>query len=216
MIFGIGLPKTGTMSLALALGRLGFTVEHNPKQRWADLYMGLYTWPDLPDAAVHFGTRHYRRLEKSYPGSTYILTVRNKRDWLDSCEAQFRKEYVYDPMQELIRVDIFGTTDFDRDQFSDIYDAHFHLAMRFFDELPANRWLVMDVNEGWGPLCEFLEKDEPDEPFPHANQKNAPAQQSTGGNLQAGAEVEGITGGSPSATGTPFILPVRQRRSISP
>ena len=35
--------------------------------------------------------------------------------------------------------------------------------------LPADRLLVFDVAEGWGPLCAFLGKEVPDEPFPHHN-----------------------------------------------
>jgi len=37
------------------------------------------------------------------------------------------------------------------------------------EALPADRLLVFDVAEGWQPLCEFLEVDVPDEPFPHHN-----------------------------------------------
>lgn len=36
-------------------------------------------------------------------------------------------------------------------------------------EVPAERLLVWSVTEGWGPLCEFLEVDVPDAPFPRVN-----------------------------------------------
>jgi hypothetical protein len=50
-------------------------------------------------------------------------------------------------------------------------------AMRVFEwhtahvlaEVPADRLLVYDVCEGWGPLCAFLGVPAPDEPFPHLN-----------------------------------------------
>jgi Sulfotransferase domain len=35
--------------------------------------------------------------------------------------------------------------------------------------VPPDRLLVYEVKQGWGPLCEFLGVEEPDEPFPHAN-----------------------------------------------
>ena len=35
--------------------------------------------------------------------------------------------------------------------------------------VPAERLLVYDVREGWGPLCDFLGVEAPDEPFPHLN-----------------------------------------------
>lgn len=35
--------------------------------------------------------------------------------------------------------------------------------------VPAERLLEYDVKDGWGPLCEFLGEQVPDEPFPHRN-----------------------------------------------
>ena len=35
--------------------------------------------------------------------------------------------------------------------------------------VPADRLLVFEVSEGWGPLCAFLGVPVPDEPFPHVN-----------------------------------------------
>ena len=35
--------------------------------------------------------------------------------------------------------------------------------------MPAERLLVYDIKEGWGPLCEFLGVEIPDKPFPHLN-----------------------------------------------
>jgi hypothetical protein len=36
-------------------------------------------------------------------------------------------------------------------------------------EVPGDRLLVWSVTEGWEPLCEFLEVDVPDAPFPRVN-----------------------------------------------
>ncbi len=35
--------------------------------------------------------------------------------------------------------------------------------------VPRERLLVYEVKEGWGPLCEFLGVEEPDQPFPRLN-----------------------------------------------
>ena len=35
--------------------------------------------------------------------------------------------------------------------------------------VPPSRLLVYDVREGWGPLCDYLSVDEPEEPFPRLN-----------------------------------------------
>jgi hypothetical protein len=35
--------------------------------------------------------------------------------------------------------------------------------------VPKENLLEFKPEEGWGPLCEFLGKEEPEEPFPHIN-----------------------------------------------
>lgn len=37
------------------------------------------------------------------------------------------------------------------------------------NQVPEEDLLVWNVKEGWDPLCKFLEKTLPEEPFPHAN-----------------------------------------------
>jgi hypothetical protein len=37
--------------------------------------------------------------------------------------------------------------------------------------VPADKLLVYDVSEGWGPLCRFLNVPEPNEALPHLNKK---------------------------------------------
>jgi len=37
--------------------------------------------------------------------------------------------------------------------------------------VPAERLLVYQVNEGWGPLCEFVGKEVPNTPFPNVNDR---------------------------------------------
>ncbi len=39
--------------------------------------------------------------------------------------------------------------------------------------VPAERLLVWEVADGWGPLCEFLEVDVPEGPLPHANDRDS-------------------------------------------
>ena len=56
-------------------------------------------------------------------------------------------------------------------------DAGEETAVRFFNdwvelvkaEIPAERLLVFEVKQGWGPLCRFLGVPEPKEPFPNMN-----------------------------------------------
>jgi hypothetical protein len=36
--------------------------------------------------------------------------------------------------------------------------------------IPREKLLVMDIKDGWEPLCKFLGKPVPNEPFPRANE----------------------------------------------
>ncbi|WIA40149.1 hypothetical protein OEZ86_013548 [Tetradesmus obliquus] len=37
--------------------------------------------------------------------------------------------------------------------------------------VPVDRLLVFEVSQGWGPLCKFLGKPVPQQPFPHINDR---------------------------------------------
>ena len=39
--------------------------------------------------------------------------------------------------------------------------------------MPEGQLLEMDLNDGWGPLCQFLNVPVPDEPFPRVNDAKA-------------------------------------------
>jgi hypothetical protein len=39
--------------------------------------------------------------------------------------------------------------------------------------VPPERLLVYEVKEGWGPVCDFLGVEVPDQPFPHLNDTEA-------------------------------------------
>jgi len=50
-----------------------------------------------------------------------------------------------------------------------IYQEHCHMIRGL---VAKDRLLERTVQEGWEPLCNFLEKEVPDEPFPHVNTKD--------------------------------------------
>ncbi len=39
--------------------------------------------------------------------------------------------------------------------------------------MPADRLLEFEVSQGWKPLCDFLGRPVPDEPFPRLNEAQA-------------------------------------------
>ena len=64
------------------------------------------------------------------------------------------------------------------------YDAYNRTALRkgfiahnehVRQTVPAHRLLDFQMQDGWEPLCKFLGKPRPDQPFPHVNEGTATA-----------------------------------------
>lgn len=181
-IFGIGMSKTGTSSLNEALIQLGFPSVHYPydEETIAQLREGRYRLSvlethraitDLP--AVPF----YAQFDALYPGSRFVLTVRDLDDWLESCETHWRlltqwwdNVPRFRAVQEFLGACVYGTIGFDRDRFAWAYETHERNVRHHFRDRPDDL-LVLNVcaGEGWERLCPFLGVAAPDGPFPRAN-----------------------------------------------
>jgi hypothetical protein len=86
-VIGVGLGRTGTASLCEALNQLGIKTKH---------FSGHLTLEELLSGSGHLailndyqgianGTASpYRQIDQVYPGSKFILTVREKDSWLES------------------------------------------------------------------------------------------------------------------------------------
>ena len=66
----------------------------------------------------------------------------------------------------LIWEDTFGGNFEDRQHAIEVFERHNEEVKR---RVPVERLLVYEINEGWGPLCDFLGVEEPEKPFPHLN-----------------------------------------------
>lgn len=165
-IFGIGLSKTGTMSLQKALIILGIKSIHNAKKvtkyleknrkhgdkllSSLDRYDGFTDHP-IPD--------YMRELDHSYPDSLFILTTRNVHDWVVSKYKHWtwrdddKKEHPFEVKEQL--------------------QWYHNWTRRVLDYFQGrdNDLLILRIceGEGWEKLCSFLETEIPDEPFPYAN-----------------------------------------------
>src|SRR5208282_158379 len=104
-VFGIGLHKTGTTSLHEAFKMLGFDSLHwgtgeapliwyemNALGRSSTLEQ-FYALSDNPIPLL------YEKLDKAYPGSKFILTIRDEIDWLASVRKLF--DYKHNPTRHL-------------------------------------------------------------------------------------------------------------------
>ena len=135
-IFGIGLSRTGTKSLTLALNMLGFKVAHYPddeitlKELMAEKYNFsiLNDFDGITDITV---APFYAQLDNLFPDSKFILTIRDKESWLRSVETHFGKP-VFEgtpsnentmQLRRLLRVAVYGSYSFNYEKFSDVTES---------------------------------------------------------------------------------------------
>lgn len=175
-IFGIGLSKTGTTSLASALQLLGYRTRDNmglQVYRAGDissLDLGVVDAHDaLTDTPI---PSFYRELDARYPKSKFILTVREREAWLQSCKKQFTQKLAdkQNEAHQRLFVDLYGTDVFEEEQFARGYDRFVEGVTAYFRDRPGDL-LVLDVaaGDGWAKLCPFLGVPQPDRAFPKAN-----------------------------------------------
>ncbi len=184
-IFGIGYHRTGTTSLAKAFDILGFDSFHfNSGDKARDIYEEMsefgrsttleryYALCDSPMPIL------YKQLDKAYPGSKFILTVRDHNDWLESVEWLFSyknpERWTWDrwPISNILHRVMYGRTDFEKAVMSDSYRKHNEQVVKYFSNRPHDL-LVMDTNHpSWEELAGFLDQPVPPVPYPWNGRSN--------------------------------------------
>ena len=177
-IFGLGLSRTGTSSLAKALNTLGIRTKHYPADETtsAELRRGQFRLSilerrqGLVDISV---APYYAQFDALYPGSKFILTVRDVDAWLRAVRNLFEVWRDRDPHREFtdfIGAVVYGTHAFNEDRFRYVYETHVRNVREFFRTRPDDL-LIMDITagDGWDELCPFLGRPVPASTFPHRN-----------------------------------------------
>jgi hypothetical protein len=181
-IFGIGLSRTGTLSLALALRELGYRtahyVEHCAARRGLDTWLaGDFSTDELVDcdAAVDLPVAAcWRGLDRRYPGSKFILTVRDEGPWLASMARLWeRRPITGDDAGEYrrrVRLAMYGDVAPGPATLAAVAAGHQRDVVAHFGGRPADL-LVLDIcaGEGWDRLCAFLGRPRPASRFPWAH-----------------------------------------------
>jgi len=182
-VFGIGLSKTGTTSLTKALNILEIRSIHFPHdaQTLHELQRGEYRLSILREYQGASDTPvapFFAQLDQAWPGSKFILTVRDKASWLQSAEAHWgailAKRRASDPefraFCDFINACVYGCIDFSAERFSYAYDMHLRQVQQYFADRSEDL-LVLDICSGaagWADVCDFLGAAVPDDkPFPH-------------------------------------------------
>lgn len=183
-VFGLGLSRTGTRSLTAGLQMLGWDTSHYPidEDTYTELAYGQY---DLTLLKYHDGLTdittvpYYQQLDKQYPGSKFVLTVRDRESWLRSCQNHWFNRPAFkhtdDPdeethllMRQLLRAAVYGCYNYQPERFSWVYDKHVAEVKAYFRDRPDDL-LILNICEGEGfdKLAPFMGVPKPAEPFPH-------------------------------------------------
>ena len=156
---------------------------------WERVFDGYSSAVDFP-ASIY-----WRELAEAYPEAKVILSVRDPRRWHKSISGMGpqmpvdgeldmaamvermppRMRSVFDLMpevdeaaQRMLGPDFsIGGGPMEKEKAVEIFERHTENVRA---ALPADRLLVFEASDGWGPLCEFLGVEAPvDEPYPHLN-----------------------------------------------
>jgi len=179
-VLGVGLPRTGTVSLVKALNILGLRAIHYHPERLVDVaFRGSWRVYDDVDAAADFpAALAYRKILPLYPAARCILTIREPRQaWLDSVAGFGRQlnawigDEAYRTFVRRTAAAWWGSPEpHSMEQLTTRYERW---VARVIRDVPADRLLVLNVcgGDGWGPLCRFLGLPVPAVPFPWKNKR---------------------------------------------
>jgi hypothetical protein len=139
------------------------------------------------DACTDFlAAAFYKEMLAKYPDAKVILSERSAESWFKSV-----KNTIFITAPALARVDPgHPNYEFGRLVHTLVFDGLLKHPEKFDDEelftkmyldhnaevrrlVPAERLYVMQLGEGWEGLCNFLDKDVPDMPYPHLNDSAA-------------------------------------------
>ncbi|HET7717366.1 MAG TPA: sulfotransferase [Bauldia sp.] len=174
-VFCIGFHKTGTTSLKEALkilnyrvtGPFGLTdrnIAANVEAKARELVPQFDAFQDNPWPLL------YEFLDKEYPGSKFILTVRPTDKWIASVTDHFgtgqppMREWIYGPGR--------GNPVGNEAVYVARYERHNREVLEYFKGRERD-FLVFDLfaGDGWQKLCAFLDHPIPRDPFPWQNSK---------------------------------------------
>jgi hypothetical protein len=197
-VIGLGMPRTGTLSMKSALEQLGYgrcyhmeEVFAAPRRSkaWASFFSGgPVDWDEVFDgygAAVDAPACFaWRALVQRYPEAKLVLTVRDPESWYASmAKTIFAEGYlesaVGSPIGAMIQamlpvmMSLTGAPP-GAPPAGPPPKAAAQAMQAAHDAavkaaIPADRLLVFRVSEGWDPLCRFLGKPVPEGDFPRVN-----------------------------------------------
>jgi hypothetical protein len=147
---------------------------------WDEVLAGYNSSTDAPSCfmAVELADR--------YPDAKVILGIRSAESWWESAQATIMSDAnrermsrapsasLIEPMMLAMRKRLGADNEGPsldpqrpaRESAMAAFDRH---NERISSTIPAERLLIFEAGQGWGPLCEFLGVPVPDAPYPKTN-----------------------------------------------
>ena len=184
-IFCIGSNKTGTTSLMDALIKLGYSVcpeylmfNHGSKyfqEHQNGKYDSLFELVNRFDSFEDRPWNHddfYIELDKKFPDSKFILTIRDTDNWIESYRRWSKKINLSEMwFYKMVSQVCYGVDDFlsNEEVMRIKYNERNQKIIDYFSD--TNKLLVLNFEENseWKSLCDFLGKPLPNYSFPHLN-----------------------------------------------
>lgn len=176
-VFCIGFQKTGTTSLYAALTRLGWRTAAVVGRDLSAEELRAQAKDLCIETARRFDAAEdmpwplfFRDLDAAFPGSKFILTLRESESWYRSVLDHFGA--TPDEMHKFVYGDGAAAPAGNRDAYLGVYETHNAAVLDYFRDRPKDL-LVMDLaaGDGWRKLASFLGVAAPDEPFPQRNRR---------------------------------------------
>ncbi|CAK8692591.1 uncharacterized protein LOC143462484 [Clavelina lepadiformis] len=191
-----GYPKTGTKSLTKALFKLGYNNVHDYLEH-IDFYMDEYEkyfekghpishvldkydelnvdcTVDMPPSFL------FEEFHQRWPDAKIILTIRDEDAWYKSIKKMNDIVFNWYHWMTYFSKNALRFETFMRKLYQYmlgsglespwLWKMHYRRHNAYVAKvIPPENLLVFDVSNGWEPLCKFLGKKIPDEPFPFEN-----------------------------------------------
>ena len=191
-VFGVGLSKTGTLSLHRVFEILGLRSCHlrhagGPKHNQVVVPEDMADYDAGTDINI---AGRFEWLDTIYPDPLFVYTVRELNAWLRSIHSELYATRAANGLSVGLRgvtqndiglglavSDTYGGPGpcrFDSAWWIGRYIAHEGRVRNHFYRHGTDRLLVLNVcaGEGWERLCPFLGLPVPDVPFPHEHRSH--------------------------------------------
>ena len=195
-VIGAGFGRTGTLSLKAALEKLGFGPCHHMKEvmlnndqtewflqasngievDWHEVFNKYSSAVDWPAAA------YYKELANSFPEAKIILGTRDPDAWYESVSNTIfrvipnfpkwirfifpRSNKVLNMIEKTVWQGEFSGQFEDKKSAIQVFNQRIETIKKVF---PPERLLIHRSKDGWEPLCEFLDVEIPETPYPWLN-----------------------------------------------